>query len=83
MSTENDAGFCVHGHPVQPNYANACCNVAVPETVDEFADHRLEAFHLICRDCGSHDAYFARRAGHVGKPMSAICPACGIWELIE
>jgi hypothetical protein len=54
-----------------------------PPIESDCDDHRLEAFHLICRDCGSRAAYFARRAGFVGKPMSAICPQCGIWEIIE
>jgi len=46
-------------------------------------EHRLEAFHLICRECDSRDAYLARRAGFVGKPFSAICPTCGVWEIVE
>jgi hypothetical protein len=47
------------------------------------AEHRLEAFHVICRDCESRDAYFARDPDRFHLGLRAVCPKCGTWEYIE
>lgn len=45
---------------------------------DDRSEHRLEAFHVICRDCGHCDVFFWNRE-QPGK-MAAHCSKCGAWE---
>lgn len=45
--------------------------------------HRLEAFHVICRDCPNRDVFFALDPDRPHLGLRAICQQCGTWEYLE
>lgn len=59
----------------------AACRTFLP--VMPRLELRLEAFHVICRDCGNRDVCFARDPERTHLGLRAVCPQCGLWEYVE